>query len=271
MIVCIDIGGGTTRIGFSKNKKDFEKITKFATFDNFQDQIEKTILEIKSQSSNIEKIVIACAGSLDRENGILIKWGQRNSWWGKSIFKPLSEIFPNAALYLENDANVAALGEAVYGAGKKYKLVGYITLSSGIGGCLIINKRIVPHHFGIEPAHQIVNFKETRTWSCGQKGCFESYASGTAFKNIFGVAAEHCTDKKIWEEYAKLIAVGLANLLVLWSPEIMIIGGGVSNKFDNFIKPLRQELEDLLPIFKIPIIVKAEFSEAGLYGGLGFM
>lgn len=267
MVICVDIGGGTTRVGFSKDKKNFESIIKFATFENFSDQTQRIVDEIKDQS-NVEKIMIGCAGSLDRKNGIVAIWGQRRSWWGQSLFQPLRKIFPNTKLILENDADMAALGEAIFGAGKNNNLVGYVTLSSGIGGGLIQNKKIMPEHFGIEPGHQIVNFKETETWSCGQRGCFESYASGTAFKIIFGLAAENCNDKTIWSKYAKFAAVGLANILVLWSPEIMVIGGGLSNKFKEFEEPLKLELTKLLPIFKIPLIVKAELNEPGLFGGL---
>lgn len=270
MIVCIDIGGGTTRIGFSKDKTSFEKIVKFPTYDDFKFQIERIIKEITSQTSEIERISIAAAGSVDRKKGIIIKWGQKTGWWGKSVFEPLLKLYPNASLSLENDANIAALGEATFGAGKDHSLVGYVTLSSGIGGCLITDRKILSHHFGIEPAHQIVNFTETEVWSCGQKGCYEAYASGTAFKKIFGIAPEHCEDIEVWKKYAHFVAIGVANLLVLWSPEIMVIGGGVSHKFDSFIQPLREELTALLPIFQVPLIVKSSLDEAGLYGGLAY-
>ena len=270
MTVCIDIGGSTSRLGFSNNKRKFDKIIRFTTFDNFQDQINRIIFEIKSQSLDISKINIAAAGSLDKKKGIFIKWGQKKLWRGQNIFQPLFQAFPKTSFLLENDANVAALGEAVYGAGRNYSLVGYLTLSSGIGGCLIINKKITPHHFGIEPAHQIINFYETKVWSCGQRGCFESYASGTAFKQIFGITAEECDDKNIWKAYSKLVAVGLANLIVLWSPEIMVIGGGVANKFEQFISPLKLELKKLLPIFNTPLILKSKLNDAGLYGWFAF-
>ena len=111
---------------------------------------------------------------------------------------------------------------------------------------------------------------ETRIWSCGQKGCFEAYASGTAFQKMFGTKAENCEDPIIWQKYAKFIAVGIANLLVFWSPEVLVIGGGVSNKFDKFIQPLKLELTTLLPIFQVPEIRKAKLDEPGLYGGLAF-
>lgn len=270
MIVCVDIGGGTTRIGFSKNKKNFTKIVKFPTENSFDLEIKLIVQKLREVSLNIEVIVIAIAGSVDRKTGKIISWGQRKSWWGKNIFNPLLEYFPKTKFFIENDANIGALGEAVFGKGKNYSLVGYITLSSGIGGCLIVNKQIISHKFGIEPGHQIINFLETKKWSCGQKGCFESYASGTAFKEIFDISPEKCTDENIWKKYGESVAVGVANLICLWSPEVIIIGGGVSNKFSSFIKPLREKLVELLPIYNIPEITKSQLKEAGLLGGLAY-
>lgn len=268
MIICIDIGGGTTRVGFSEQPDIFTHIERFATRDGFDEEMKMIIETITPHASSIEKIIIAAAGAVDRKQGKIISWGQKQSWWGKSVFDPLSSAFPQATLLIENDANIAALGESVYGAGKMYSLVGYVTLSSGIGGCLIHNRTIVPHTFGLEPAHQIVNFQETEVWSCGQKGCFESYASGTAFTKRFGMLPEACTDSIVWKQYARLVAVGLANIISLWSPEVMIIGGGVANKFDSFIGPLEKEVKRLLPMYDVPKITRAELSEAGLYGGL---
>ncbi len=268
MIVCIDIGGGSTRVGVSYDRETFTSIDRFPTCEKFDEEMVAIIDAIKKHASSIDRIVVAAAGSVDRKRGTLIAWGQKHSWWGKSIFAPLSAAFPKATLLLENDANIAALGEAVYGAGKMYDPVGYLTISSGIGGGLVHNKTIVPHVYGLEPAHQIVNFHETEVWSCGQRGCYESYACGTAFKKRFGLPAEECTDPAMWEQYSKLIAVGLANMIVLWSPEIMVIGGGVANSFDTFITPLEHELKRLLPVFEVPKITRAELSEPGLFGGL---
>lgn len=268
MKICVDIGGGTTRIGFSIDGKSFASIVKFETLKNFNDQINKIIDEIKKQTSDVEKVSFAAAGVLDSKQGRIIHWGQRHSWSGKSVFESLHSAFPNAILKLENDADVAALGEAAFGAGAKFSIVGFLTLSTGIGGGLIINNKIVPHKLGFEPGHQILNVNENETWNCGQKGCFESYASGTAFKKIFGMPGEDCDDPKIWEQYAINLAQGVANVLVFWSPEVLILGGGISNKAKYFIGPLKREAKKLLPNFEIPEIVRAKLDEPGLYGGL---
>lgn len=271
MIVCVDIGGGTTRVGFSDDEKTFTKIVKFSTENIFEDEVKRIAQEIRAISGDIKAIVIAAAGSEDRKNGIIISWGQKKSWWGQNIFKALSAYFPQAQFLIENDTKLAGLGEAVFGAGRNYSLVGYISLSTGVGGGLISDKKIVSYNFGIEPGHQIVNFQETKEWSCGQKGCFEAYASGTAFQQIFGVSPEACVDKNIWEKYGKLVAVGMANLIAFWSPEVVVVGGGVAHKFDYFLKSLEAELVHLLPMYLVlPKIVKSQLDEPGLYGGLAY-
>jgi len=270
MIVCIDIGGGTTRLAFSEDSQNFRKIVKFDTLISIDDQFQRLIEEIKKSSQDPEIIVIGIAGFIDRKKGTLISWGQRHAWKGQSILKRFSENFPNTKLLIENDANLAALGEACFGAGVKHSLVAYLTLSSGVGGGLVLNKKIAPYFFGFEPGHQIINTEEKRLWNCGQRGCFEAYGSGTAFAKIFGIKPGDCQDPKTWEAYAKLLAPGIVNTLVFWSPEILILGGGVSKKFANFSEPLINEIRNLLPNFEIPQISPAKLPEPALLGGLAF-
>jgi glucokinase len=267
MIACIDIGGSKTRVGFSDNGASFVDVKTFQTFIEFKDQILRLVEEITPNASKLEKIAIGCAGTIDREGGKVTWWGQRPSWWGQSLFGPLSSLAPSAKLYIENDADMATLGEAVYGAGKHFSIVGFLTLSSGIGGGLVIDKKIVSHKYGFEPGHQIINFDEQNEWSCGQKGCFESYASGTAFEKTFGVKGEDCNDPKVWQQYAGILAPGIANAIALWSPEVIILGGGISTKANFFLEELKKKLKQIIP-FEIPEVVQASLGDSGLYGGL---
>lgn len=267
MTACIDIGGSDTRVGVSRDGSSFDDIKIFPTEEMFDEELKK-ITEILSQyASELQKVVIAAAGVVDRKNGTLIRWGQRRSWQGKNYFDPIRKISPSADYVLENDADAAGLAEAVSGAGKAYSIVAYLTLSSGIGGNLIVNGKVQPQKYGIEPGHQIINFNETEEWTCGQRGCFESYASGFAFEKRFGVKPDDCMDPEIWKKYAALLAVGLVNVMAMWSPEVIVLGGGVSNKFDMFIEPLKQEITSRIS-YEQPEIVAAEFDEPGLHGGL---
>src|SRR4029078_4659273 len=185
--VCVDIGGGTTRIGFSNDGKSFDEIEKFPTFEEFDEVVSKIIEIIKHKKVNPERVSIAAPGSIDRKEGRIISWGQKNTWRGGDFFSPLRAEFNNVSLVLEHDADAGAIGEAYFGAGINYSMFGYVTLSSGIGGALIENKKPSSVSVNNEVGHQIVNFEESETWSCGQKGCWESYASGTAFYKKFNI------------------------------------------------------------------------------------
>ena len=270
MIVCVDIGGGTTRIGFSEDGKTFVDIIKFPTFDEFEKIVSRITDEIKKKTYEPEKIAIAAPGTIDRVNGKMVSWGQKHSWWGKSFFEPLRNSFPDAKLVIEHDADAGAVGEAHFGAGIDYSTFAFITLSTGIGGALIEHKRPAAVSANNEVGHQVINLTETESWSCGQKGCYESYASGTAFEKHFGIPPESCTDLTIWGKYAKLVAPGLVNLMLLWRPKVILIGGGVSSKLDSFIGPLKKEVDLLLGTYNNLScnIIKSELDEPGLYGGL---
>ncbi len=271
MIACIDIGGTFVRVGVSEDRKTFLDIKKFSTPQQFSDLINKIAESLMSYSAEVEQFSIAAAGVIDREKSALAWWGHRQNWKGESFSGWLGKKFPNAKFVIENDASMATLGEAAFGAGRDYKTVGFITLSTGIGGGLVVERKIVESHVGFEPGHQIINFKETEIWNCGQYGCFESYASGSAFRKIFGVAGEDCHDQAIWKEYGSVyLAPGIANVTALWSPEVIILGGGVSNQFDYFIGSLNEELKKIIP-FDLPKIAKSELGEAGLYGGLALV
>lgn len=267
MILCVDVGGTNTRIGLSRDGASFFETTKFGTGQEFSDEINRIVEEVKGYSKEIDKIFFATAGVVQREKGELVWWSQYPKWNNTNVFSHLQKYFPNASMRLENDAASAALGEAVYGAGKEYSVVSWFTLSTGIGGGLVIDKEIVRTRSGFEPGHQIV-ISDGAKWHCGQRGCFESIASGTAFKKKFGVAAEDCTDEAVWNSYSKLLALGLTNIIALWSPEVIILGGGVSQRIDYFLNPLKEELKRNVTFTSLPDIKKTVFDEPGLYGGL---
>ena len=267
MIVCIDAGGTNTRIGVSRNGKSFINIEKFDTPQEFDKLIKLITASVGSERSQIEKISFGVAGIVDRKQG-RIRWApHKKNWNGVNAFENLKNTFPNTRMKIENDANLATLGEAVFGAGKDYSIVSYLTLSTGIGGGLVIDKKIVRTKSGFEPGHQIIH-DHGEKWACGQIGCLESFASGTAFEKRFGMKGEECEDGETWLKYAKDLAIGISNIIVLWSPEVIVLGGGVSSRFDYFIEPLKSEIKKLSSFADPPEIVKYKLSDPGLYGGL---
>jgi predicted NBD/HSP70 family sugar kinase len=108
--------------------------------------------------------------------------------------------------------------------------------------------------------------------SCGQRGCLESYVSGKSFKEIYEVGPSKCDDAEVWEKYAHDLAPGIVNLVAMWGPDIIVLGGSISKKFEPFFKePLIKKLEEE-PLFDIPPIVKSVLGDdSGLYGGFLYL
>ena len=198
---------------------------------------------------------------------------------------------------IANDANVAALWEAKFGAGKNYKDSVLITLGTGVGGGIIINGKIFAGNrsAGAEIGHMIININGNQC-TCGLKGCYEAYASASALIKLtkekmeqnknsvlwnvgldkidgataFKYASIDETAKQIVEEYLDYVAVGLVNVANVFRPQIILLGGGISNEGDNLVIPLRERLNKM--IFagdkgpKVELSVASLKNKAGLLG-----
>lgn len=176
-------------------------------------------------------------------------------------------------VFIANDANVAALGEAKFGAGKDYRDSVLITLGTGVGGGIIINDKIFAGNrsAGAEIGHMIISMNGNPC-TCGLNGCFEAYASATALikltkekmlKNkqsvlwkigidkIDGASAFKYEDvddtaKEVVEYYLDCLAVGIVNVANVFRPQAILLGGGISNEGDNLIIPLRERLNKMI-------------------------
>lgn len=173
-----------------------------------------------------------------------------------------------------NDANVAALGEKMFGAGKEYNDMVMITLGTGVGAGIIIDGKLFEGNrsAGAEIGHMLlVHGGEQCT--CGRKGCFEAYSSATALIRDTGRAMQNHKDSLMWEigsidnvtgktpfDYAKkdkyaaevvnnyieMLGSALTDIANIFRPEAIIIGGGVCAQGDNLIVPLKQKIQSEL-------------------------
>lgn len=173
--------------------------------------------------------------------------------------------------YIENDANAAAYGEFLAGAGKGTKDFVAITLGTGVGGGIIIGGKLFSgsNYAGGELGHTVINV-DGELCSCGRRGCFEAYASATALIRQTKAAMEEDKNSVMWElaggdinavngrtawdgwrkgdktatqvveNYCKYVAEGSANIINIFQPEKMCIGGGISNEKDNLIVPVNK-------------------------------
>ena len=273
MFITIDIGAANTRIAGSKNLKTIFELKKFPTEKNFDSGIKKIHTNIQkiARNNKIKAIVVGMAGIHDKKDGKVLVSPNLPSWVNKPIVAGLKKTY-HCRVFLENDTDLGGLGEAVFGAGKKYKIIAYYAIGTGLGGVRILNKQIDISAQGFEPGHQIININGKKWPWCGQKGCLESYVSGKAFYKKYKIRPEQCKNQKIWQDFSKYLAQGVINAITLWSPNIVIIGGGLSKKSHLFLKPLKKQVRKNLLIFKSPPIIKSALGDkSGLYGGLHYL
>lgn len=259
MFVSIDIGGTYTRIALSKDAKKIDYKIKYETpkkYDDGIDLLQEKIEELTGRHAP-KAISVGAASPIDYEKGILIRPPNLPNYRGHSLQKEL-ELRLHTKVYLENDGALGGLAEAA--KRKKSKILAFITLSTGVGGVRIVDGRIDYHASPFEPGHQILD-PHGRFWpGCGQKGCFESLASGRAFEITYGVKPQFCEDFRIWEEHADTCSQGLVNVIILWTPDTLVIGGSMIKAGPKFTKPLIEKTKEKLQIYKAP---KIEISKMG--------
>ncbi|MBE6949692.1 MAG: ROK family protein [Ruminococcaceae bacterium] len=254
---------------------------------------------------DITSVGVGVPGAVDtKENSVIL--AVNLDWKGVPLGDELKK-YLDTPVYLGNDADCAALGETFSGSAKGCDSAIMITLGTGIGGGIIMNKKIFCgcDGNGTEPGHSFFIF-EGETCGCGKKGCFEAYASCTALirqtkakmlenpeskmwdlcnKNIDNVSGRTAFDAarlddaaalEVVDRYITYIAGGTVGLVNTFRPEIVIIGGGVSNEGAYLLDPLNEKMRaygygtELMPF---PTAVKATLgNDAGIIGAamLGF-
>ncbi|MBU1133037.1 ROK family protein [Patescibacteria group bacterium] len=269
MYLTADFGATNTRVASSNDLKSILKIKKFETSPDFNEQVKilNDTFEKLSKGEKIEGICVGSAGTLDQKEKKFLRTVNYGVKDGKYFDDLLDERFKDIPLCVENDASLAGLGEAVFGAGKSFDTVAYLTLSTGVGGVRVDKSKDKINYFPAEPGHHIILEDGRLHQRSGLFGSMESYVSGISFEEIFGVDPEFCEDEEAWDIYAKHLSTGLLNVIALWNPEVIVLGGGVSNQFDRFIEPLMKYLGKQ-DFFKIPEIKESKLGDrAGIYGG----
>lgn len=244
-------------------------------------------------------IGICCPSPLDIENGLVMSPSNLIDWDNFPIVKLFHDRFA-VSVVLENDCNAAALGEHVFGAGRGYRNIVYVTVSTGIGGGIVINGEI---YHGVNTAagemgHTIVQPDGTLC-NCGSVGCLETICSGrhisrrtrerlklggpslindlaangevTAEMVVEAVRQNDKIALEIWEETCHFLAIGIGNVISVIAPEAIVIGGGIASAGDLLFTPLRRlipQFVSMIPAEKINILPAELGSESGVRGVL---
>src|SRR3989344_3695032 len=194
MYLLFDIGGTKTRLAISRDGENFMSFEIKDTPEDFESGITMFGEYVKSQGIGIQKVVGGIAGVLNSEKTTLTFSPNLARWIGKNLKSSLSRIVGTKEVYLENDAALDGLGEAVFGSGKGARIVAFITVSTGVGGARIVNKRIDVSNYGFEPGHQILEV--------GQKGLIdlEGLIGGASIQKKYNISPMDLKDDNIWKE-----------------------------------------------------------------------
>ena len=264
----VDIGGMSIKAGLvsSDGKIICENRTKTASsaelcIKNLYAQIQALLDSNNLTTADILGIGVGCPGAVNSKLGV-VEYLPNLGWENIPLAKLLSDKFSTKAL-LGNDANVATLGEAIFGCAKGYDDVIMFTIGTGVGGGIIINKKIYEGGYskGGELGHitLVVNGKPC---TCGRNGCIETYVSATALisqtkeamlqdskskmwdivsgdiTRVDGKTAFDCENfdasaKKVVDTYICYLSESVLNMLNIFRPQVFIIGGGISAQGDN--------------------------------------
>ncbi|MGA7678066.1 MAG: ROK family protein [Dehalococcoidia bacterium] len=272
--------------------------------DRLSSAVAETMAQAKLKTSDIAGIGIAAAGIIDVNEGVVTTSPNLPGWRNVSLRDIIAERL-GLTTYLINDANAAALGEHCFGAGIGFDNIIYLTVSTGIGGGIIIDGELYSGADGCagELGHMTIEANGPQC-HCGNFGCLEAMASGWAVAKeavmrinrgerssiielvdgrLERVTAETVAmaarrgDQLACDIVAKAanyLGIGLANLVNIFNPELIIIGGGLSKMGDMLLKPARKVLKERA--FRLPArtvhIVRARLgSNAGIVGAAAYV
>lgn len=276
MYIAFDIGGTKMRIAASRDCRELVGEPRIVETPKDFDEGVELFGKLAGELRGGEKIEMAgggIAGPLDKEKAKLLNSPNIPGWIGKPLKDKLSKIL-EAPVHIANDTAIVGLGEAHFGAGKGYNIVVYITVSTGVGGARIVGGVIDERAFGFEPGHQIIDIDNTVCPKC-LSGQLEDLISGTAIEHRFDMKPYEVKDVHLWnEELPKLLSYGLANTIMHWSPDVVVLGGSmVVGDPAISISQTEKYLKEILKIFpELPDIKKAECGDlGGLYGALAFI
>lgn len=308
VIVGIDLGGTAVKMGIVNMGYEIIAQTSIPTnaarpYEEVIKDMGKAAVALLAESGydpgDCLGVGVGSPGTVDSESGMVL-YSNNIRWNHVPLADELGKYLP-VPVYLNNDANCAALGEVVKGAAKGFRNAAFLTLGTGVGGGIIINGKIFEggHPGGVELGH-ITNGSEGRKCTCGRYDCLETYASATALINdAKNMAAQH-PESKLWElcgrslnnmnakipfdaaqagdscgkmlieNYVRHLADGITDIVNIFRSDIIVLGGGVCAQGDNLTEPLNRYLEENCfggSVSYIPRVVAAlNGNDAGIIG-----
>ena len=276
----IDLGGTTMTAGLVNEKYEIVgKITWATALPRPADDLEQALAELcrtlaqenKIDFSQVRYVGIGTPGSVNAETGF-VGYNTNFGYYDWNLGPDLAALL-GCKVYVENDANASAYGEYIAGGAKGYRDAVVITLGTGIGSGIILDGKILRgFNFAAGEMGHTVIVKDGRQCNCGRRGCWERYASARALAEDARDAMQRNEDTLMWsiakeldyvnaktpfdamaqgdavatavvDNWLEYVGVGIANVVNTFEPEIICIGGGVSNQGEILLAPVRAFVE----------------------------
>jgi glucokinase len=300
-IIAVDIGGTHLRAALYEPDNTLpivhQRVRTHAEQPGVYGRMEALIASLWPSDREVMAIGVASPGPLDPHTGFILNTPNIGEWNNFPLAPNLSEHF-HVPVFLENDANLAALGEWKFGSGRGHHHVLYLTISTGVGGGVITHDRLLQgyHGLGTELGHTIID-PDGPLCSCGFAGHLEAFSSGPAVvryvqqelkagahsslraddeltAKAIAAAAAHGDALSIaaYRRAGEYLGIGVANFLHAFDPSIVIFGGGVSQVghllFDPFRESLKKRVFHPRYLDGLQIEMAALGDDAGLLGAL---
>lgn len=274
MYIGIDLGGTNIAVGIvNKNGEIIKKSSRPTLAERNYTEIVKDMAELCIELTkeagfdidDVKGIGIGSPGTIDSKNGVVV-YANNLGWENAPIVEELKK-YINVPITIENDANAAAYGE-YFANGDGAESFVAITLGTGVGGGIILDKKIYRGFNGAggELGHTILAYNG-EPCTCGLNGCWEAYASVTALirqtaaaikenpdsimaneKELSGRTAFNAAkagDKagqQVVDQYIEYVACGIINIINTFQPNVLVIGGGISNEGDYLLNPIKEHV-----------------------------
>ncbi len=289
--IAVDLGGTQLRAALVDDagsifERDSVLTDAEAGPDKVVQQIGELVEKVKAKATGLKilGVGVSSPGPLDTEKGLALSLPTLRGFTEFPLRDALQTTL-QMDVKLENDGIAAAIGEWRFGAGQGLFNLVYVTVSTGVGGGVIVDNHVMRGrkgmgghvgHMAIEPDGLLCN--------CGNRGCIEAYAAGPAFtararkrmgnpsittKDVFSAAKSgDASALELVDHEAKLLGLCFTSLLHLFSPEILVMGGGLSNEFEALYPAIRAYMDaNAMAAFKDVPLVKARLGDnSGLIG-----
>ena len=304
----VDLGGTNIATGVVNEKNEIIGRGKVKTraprpaeaiFDSIKEAVDMAVVNAGISYSDVASIGVGTPGSVNQDTGA-IEFSNNLQFRNVPAKKMLEELLKKP-VYLENDANAAALGEAVAGSGNGVPSFIAITLGTGVGSGIVLDGKIYrgSNFCGGEMGHTVICV-DGIPCNCGRKGCWEKYASATALVSQAVEAMQGNKGSLLWQtcdgdlnkvdgrsifeaydmgdavakavvdKYLYYVSVGLSNVINALQPDTVCIGGGISGQGEKILKPIRDMVKaERYSVYadKQTAIVPAELgNDAGIIG-----